>query len=99
MTVGSVDLRARWYPGEMAGGFFFTGAWGLGLIRLSDPQAIPTSHTQTGRAFRAGLGYDFRVARGVSVTPFGTWSAIRTEDNGDHMAADVWQAGLWLTLH
>lgn len=46
-----------------------------------------------------GPGYDFRVARGVSITPFGSWSAVRTEDNGDTMAADIWQAGLWLTLH
>ncbi|MEA2722706.1 MAG: hypothetical protein QOH59_477 [Gemmatimonadales bacterium] len=99
MTVSSVDLRVRWYPSEMAGGFFVTGGGGLGFIRLSDSQAVPRSNTHTGRAFRAGPGYDFRVARGVSLTPFGTWAAIRTEKDGDHMEADVWQAGIWLTLH
>ena len=99
LTVGSVDLRVRWYPSEMAGGLFLTGGGGLGLIRLYDRLAVPRSYTQTGRALRAGLGYDFRVARGVSITPMGTWSAIRTEDNGDRMEGDVWQAGVWLTLH
>ena len=99
ITAGSVDLRVRWYPSEMAGGFFLTGGGGLGFFRLTDPLAIPTSHTSTGHAFRAGLGYDFRIARGLSVTPLGTWSAIRTENNGDRMQGDVWQAGLWLTVH
>jgi hypothetical protein len=99
MTVGSVDLRVRWYPSEMAGGFFFTGSLGIGLIRLSDDLADPTSQTHTGRAFRGGLGYDFRIARGVSLTTFGTGMAVRTERDGDHMAADVWQLGLSLTVH
>ena len=99
MTVASIDLRLRWYPSEMAGGLFVTGGGGLGLIRLGDRQAIPPSHISTGHAFRAGLGYDFRIARGVSMTPLGTWAAIRTQDNCDHIAADIWQAGIWLTLH
>jgi hypothetical protein len=99
MTVGSVDLRLRWYPSEMAGGLFLTGALGLGLIRLSDQQAIPSSYTQTGRAFRAGLGYDFRVAPGLSITPFGSRAAIRTQRDGDSMQADVWQLGIGFTVH
>jgi hypothetical protein len=99
MTIGSVDLQFRWYPSEMAGGFFVLGSWGIGLIRLSDDGADPTSLTHTGRAFRGGLGFDFRVARGVSITPFASGTAVRTERDGDHMAADVWQLGLGLTVH
>jgi hypothetical protein len=99
MSIGSVDLRVRYYPGEGTGGLFLIGAWGIGLIRLSDAQADPTHQTQSGRAFRGGLGYDLRVAPGVSLTPFGTGSAVRTEKDGNHMRADVWQVGLGVTLH
>jgi len=99
MRVGSLDLRIRWYPSEMAGGLFFTGALGLGFIRLSDEQAVPTSVTSTGLAFRGGLGYDFRVANGVSVTPFGSGTKVNTYNGGDHMWAEVWQLGLGLTFH
>jgi hypothetical protein len=99
MSVGSVDLRARWYPSEMAGGLFFTGSFGLGFIRLTDDQADPTSITSTGRALRAGIGYDFRVANGVSVTTFGSGMKVNTEKEGDHMRAEVWQLGLGVTIH
>jgi hypothetical protein len=54
VTVGSFDVRARWYPSEMAGNFFLTGAVGMGFIRFSDSEARPTSETLTGRAVRAG---------------------------------------------
>src|SRR5215213_4954596 len=91
-TVGSVDLRARWYPSEMAGGLFFTGAWGLGFIYLSDQLADDMA--ATGRAFRLGLGYDVRVAPGVSLTVSGSGSKINTYKDGDHMWLEVWQLGL-----
>jgi hypothetical protein len=96
-TVGSVDLRARWYPSESAGGFFLTGAWGLGFIHLSDRLANDVS--ATGRAFRFGAGYDFRVAPGVSLTAYGSGSKINTYKDGDHMWAEVWQLGLGVTVH
>jgi hypothetical protein len=96
-TVGSVDLRARWYPSEMAGGLFFSGAWGLGFIHLSDQLA--NDMTATGRAFRLGLGYDVRVAPGVSLTVSGSGSKINTYKDGDHMWLEVWQLGLGVTVH
>jgi hypothetical protein len=99
VTIGSIDLRARWYPSELAGGLFLTGAWGLGIIRFSDVLADPSSYTAKGRAFRAGLGYDLRVASGVSLTPFATGSKINTNDDGDTMSAEVWQLGIEVTVH
>jgi hypothetical protein len=99
VTVGSVDFRARWYPSEMAGNFFLTGAVGMGFIRFSDSEARPTSETLTGRAVRGGLGYDFRVAHGVSFTPFATGAGIHTTSDGDSMRMKVWQVGMELTVH
>jgi hypothetical protein len=96
-TAGSVDLRARWYPSETAGGLFLTGAWGLGFIHLSDELANDV--VATGHAFRLGLGFDARVSPGVSLTPFGSGSKINTYKDGDHMWAEVWQLGLGLTIH
>jgi hypothetical protein len=96
-SVGTVDLRVRWYPSELAGGLFLTGGWGLGFIHLTDQLANDIMATGTG--FRIGLGYDFRVASGVSITPFGSGSKINTNENGDHMSAEVWQLGLGVTVH
>jgi hypothetical protein len=100
LTIGSVDLRVRWYPSELAGGLFLTGAWGLGIIRFSDVLADPTSHTDKGRAFRARLGYDLRVASGVSLTPFASGSKINIhDDDGDTLSFEVWQLGIGMTVH
>jgi hypothetical protein len=99
ITAGSVDLRIRWYPSELAGGLFLSGALGLGFIRLSDEQAIPSSSTAFGSSFRGGIGFDFKVARGVSLTPFGTGAKLNTYKDGDHMWGEVWQMGLGVTIH
>jgi hypothetical protein len=95
VTVGSVDLRARFYPTQTAG-FFFTGGLGIGMIRFSDQRGI--SSTQTGGAFLGGLGCDFRMTAHASLTPFADFSAVRTWGSDD-VRADVWRLGLGLTIH
>lgn len=95
VTVGSLDLRARFYPTQTAG-FFITGGLGIGMIRFSDQRGISSTHT--GGAFLGGIGCDFRMTSDVSLTPFAEVSAVRP-GAADYVRATVWRMGLGLTIH
>jgi hypothetical protein len=95
ITIGSLDLRARFYPTQTAG-FFISGGLGIGMIRFSDERG--GSHTTTGPAFLGGLGCDFRMTPHVSLTPLADLSAVR-DWSADNVRADVWRLGLGLTIH
>jgi hypothetical protein len=95
VTVGSLGLRARFYPTPTAG-FFITGGLGIGMIRFSDQRGISSTHT--GGAFLGGVGSDFRMTAHASLTPFADFSAVRTRGSDD-VRADVWRLGLGLTIH
>jgi hypothetical protein len=99
VTIGSLGLRARFYPQETIG-FFFTGGIGFGLLRLSaGPLGQGNAVNYTGGAFLAGVGCDFHVASHISLTPFATGMAVRTHKDNDDTRADVWQLGLGLTIY
>jgi hypothetical protein len=95
LTVGSLDLRARFYPTPTAG-FFISGGLGVGMIRLSDERG--TSYAQTGAGFLGGLGCDFRMTPRLSLTPFADFSTMRAW-SADDLRADLWRLGLGLTMH
>jgi hypothetical protein len=99
ITNGSLGARARYYPVPNLG-FFFSGGLGLGIIRFS-PEGDTLGHavTTTGYAMLGGFGCDFRIADGLSLTPFLNWSGIRTHDGPNHLRTDVWQGGMALTVH
>jgi hypothetical protein len=75
--MGTLDARLRFYP-DPAFGFFFTGGFGVGVIRLSDDHGGRSSYT--GAAIIGGAGYDIPVTADVSITPFANLFAIRTWD-------------------
>jgi hypothetical protein len=95
LTVGSLALRARFYPQQTAG-FFLTGGLGIGMIRLSDEHGI--SYTQTGLGFLGGLGCDLWMTPRMSLTPFLDISGSRAW-SADDLRADLWRLGLGLTMH
>jgi len=64
-SVGNVSAAAYFYPSPR-GGFFVKGGVGLASVDLSQGNA---SASQTGIGLLAGLGYDIRVSRKVSLTP------------------------------
>jgi len=64
-SVGNVSAAAYYYPSPRSG-FFLKGGVGLASIELSQDNA---SASKTGVGFLAGLGYDIRVSRKVSLTP------------------------------
>ena len=91
LTVAEIDARVRFYP-STTGGFFVTGGLGYGSITGS---AGAFSATENGGAAIFGMGYDVRVARNASITPY--WNGYAMKNNNTN--ANVGQIGLALTLH
>jgi hypothetical protein len=91
LTVGEVDARIRFYP-QTHGGFFLTGGVGVGTVTGSFGGF---SSTETGGGAILGMGYDIRVARNTSITPY--WNAYAMKNNSTD--ANVGQLGLAVTLH
>lgn len=91
LTVGLVDARVRFYP-QTTGGFFLTAGAGLGSITGS---YSGFSATEQGPGMILGVGYDIRVARNTSITPYWNGYAMKNSDTD----ANVGQIGLAVTLH
>jgi hypothetical protein len=92
MTVGLLDARVRFYP-RARGNFFLTGGVGIGSVKASISGL--GSATETGVGAILGLGYDWRVSRNASITPYWNGFAMRN----DNVDANVGQLGLAVTLH
>lgn len=92
LTVGTLDARVRFYP-STTGGFFITGGVGFGSVRGDFGGGF--SATETGVGTILGLGWDIRVAKNTSITPYWNGFAMKN-DNTD---ANVGQAGIAVTLH
>ena len=89
---GTFDTRIRFYP-AVKSGFFLTG--GLGLGHLTESLNGFGSETEYGVGAIFGLGWDIRVSRNVSLTPFYNGFAVQTA-NAD---GNVGQIGLSVTIH
>jgi hypothetical protein len=87
LTVGTLDARLRFYPARKAG-FFVTGGFGLGTLRFA-------GESETGLGLVLGVGWDIRVGRNVSLTPFYNGFAMRS----DLVDANVGQLGVGITIH
>jgi len=87
VNVGTLDARVRFYPSSMSG-IFLTGGYGLGRFSRYDG-------TQFGTAAVFGVGWDVRLGRNVSLTPFLNGVAMRSS----LFDANVGQVGLGVTVH
>ena len=92
LTVGLVDARVRFYP-QTSGGFFVTGGLGVGSVTGSVTGF--GSNTETGVGMIFGFGYDVRVSRNTSITPY--WNGYGMKNSNTD--ANVGQIGLAVTLH
>ena len=91
LTVATLDARVRFYP-SATGGFFLTGGLGGASVRAS---AGGISATENGAGAIFGLGYDYRIARNTSITPY--WNGFAMKNSNTN--ANVGQIGLAITLH
>ncbi len=92
LTVGTVTALIRFYPSS-TGGFFLLGGVGLGSVRASASGS--SGATETGGGVLLGLGYDFRIGKNISLTPF--WNGFAMKNSNTD--ANVGQIGLGLTVH
>jgi len=93
LDVGAVTAMVRFYPSS-TGNFFLLGGLGMGTIR-SDLGSLGSSSEMGGAAI-LGLGYDLRIAKNFSLTPFWNGVAVQTDNDND---ANFGQLGLGFTFH
>lgn len=96
LTVGLVAAAAKFYP-SATGGFFLIGGVGVASIDAQIGNSSGNvSGRETGTGLQLGLGYDFRIGRNVSLTPF--WNGVATKyDGGGDL--NFGQLGLGITIH
>lgn len=87
---GTFDVRVRFYPVRTSG--FLNGGIGLGSISIGSGH---TTVKETGGGAVLGLGWDVRISRNVSLTPFLSGSGIST----DSANVNFGQIGLGITVH
>ena len=80
---------AYFYPVENQG-FFLKGGLGMAVYGRST-----SSEGESGLGFTGGVGYDVRLARNFSLTPFGTL----TRGSFEGFSTTVWQVGLGFSFH
>jgi hypothetical protein len=95
LSGGTFDARLRFYPVKQSG-FFVTGGAGLGSIAVKVGTLVgDLSDRENGLGLLFGLGWDVRVGRNVSLTPFYNGFAVGV-DSGTFF---VDQIGVGITIH
>ena len=86
-TIGTLDARVRVYPAKRSG-FFINAGLGLG-------SASYASEYEFGLGAMLGVGWDIRVGRNVSLTPF--WNGFAMANS--NVDFNVGQIGIGVTIH
>lgn len=95
LTVSTVTALVRFYP-SLTSGFFLHGGLGYGRVEVSaSGSGFSISASENGAGAMLGLGWDIRVGRNLSITPF--WSGFAM--SSDNLDANVGQLGVGLTIH
>lgn len=93
-TLSSLMATAYVYP-RTTQGLFVKGGLGYSAL-IGDYNVLDQDlASESGLGLLVGAGYDVRIGGNTSVTPYVTY--LRGAFDGDH--AEVFQAGLGLTLH
>ena len=87
LSVGTLDARIRFYPVKTSGFFMNAGA-GLGTLSYG-------GESEFGFGLMLGLGWDIRLGRNVSLTPF--WNGFAMANS--NVDANVGQIGIGVTIH
>ena len=92
LTMGNASAVVIFYPSQ-TGGFHLKG--GLGVSRLELDLDGFGRLSETGAGALLGIGYDFRVGRNFSLTPY----LNGLGGNFDGGTANFWQIGLGVSWH
>jgi hypothetical protein len=104
--VGYLMAVAQWYP-QASGGFHLLGGIGLGVTSEEDTDPLfDYDLTSVGGALQIGLGYDLRMTRNFSLTPYvnalatgGGEPKLNGVGQGGTLSANVIQFGLGFSWH
>lgn len=104
LTIVTINALVQWYP-RPAGGFFVSGGLGAGTMALD--VKLPNSptisdHTNRALGYQVGAGYDIRLARNFSLTPFATYFGTaggKLDSTGGKIDGNVFHIGLGFTWH
>jgi hypothetical protein len=104
--VGYLMAVAQWYP-QATGGFHLLGGLGLGmLLETEEDPTLEYELESFGGALQFGVGYDVRMTRNFSLTPYlnilgmaGGESKFNGAALGSSFSANVVQLGLGFTWH
>jgi hypothetical protein len=91
VTMGNLSGAAYFYPVTTAG-FFVKGGAGYSVLRGDDGFS---TDSESGFGLLAGLGYDIRVGRNLSITPVANWF----RGGFDGASTNVIEVGLGVTAH
>jgi hypothetical protein len=101
-TAGVVSAVGYFYP-SVTGGLYIKG--GVGVLAVSD-NAPSLQGKAAGLAAQLGMGYDIRVARNVSLTPYANYIAssgaeLKIDGSGTdaNINPSIFQLGLGVTMH
>lgn len=104
VTMGAGHFVGYWYPSRTGAFYLKLGLGGLSYIENDGTD----EYTATGASAVVGVGYEFRVSRNMSITPFLNSMASGKTDlelNGQALASNadfkinMVQLGLGLTWH
>jgi hypothetical protein len=104
--VGYLMAVAQWYPAT-AGGLHLVGGLGAGALSENDTDpAFGYDLEAIGVAAQFGLGYDVRISRGFSLTPYVNFLSMGGGEPkfngaglGGSLSANVAQFGLGFSWH
>jgi hypothetical protein len=103
---GYLTAVAQWYP-QPSGGFHILGGVGVGMISEEDTDPVSGYLLESfGGALQFGAGYDWRVGRNFSLTPYANFLAMLGGEPkwdgvsaGGSLNANVLQFGLGFSWH
>ena len=106
LTAGTADFVVQWYP-QVAGGFYLLGGIGFGSVSTSVDTGMGTlTNNKGGVGYNAGAGYDIRLRRNFSLTPYVAFFGVSTGSNASSLGAantritaHVMAFGLGFTWH
>jgi hypothetical protein len=98
-TVGGGNAVIYFYPMEN-GGLHLKGGAGFASASLEVEQDdVTVSVDKTGFGWGGGLGWDVRLSRKISLTPFAGWYWQRISTDGDSVTFNFFQLGLAFVVH
>jgi hypothetical protein len=104
--VGYLMAVAQWYP-QATGGFHLLGGLGMGMLGEDDTDPTFGYELESvGVAAQFGLGYDVRMSRGFSLSPYVNFLSMGGGEPkldgaglGGSLSANVVQFGLGFSWH